>query len=253
MSTTESSSLIDSTTAAVAAVTVTGAGMLNASAEQIRKALAEGPMTYRVMAFIGGLAMIVSNGIAILSRLFSFQFAGAVIAMYGVMFGIAISFLEGPPVVYSERVLASIRYYAKFLEFTWGRGALYVFVGSLQISNFNIIDLAVGGWMMFVGITAIYLSITTSRQLRLLKSSVKSEEDLKKKWKEADADGSDTLDIKELTQFTKNAQLEMSRNEIAAAFLALDHDFDEKISFEEFYMWWQGADGAYEARGSMSA
>jgi hypothetical protein len=134
-----------------------------------------------------------------------------------------------------------IRYYAKFLEFTWGRGALYFFVGSLQISNFNILDWVVGGWMIFVGVTAICVGISTSRQLRLLKFSVKSEEDLKEKWKEADEDGSNTLDIKELTQFSKNAGLEMSRNEIAAAFMALDRNFDEKIAFEEFYMWWQDA------------
>jgi hypothetical protein len=246
--TTESSSLIDSTTAAAA--TVAGVGMVNASTEQFKKALAEGPITFRVMAFIGGLAMIVSNGIAILNRIFSFQFAGAMIAMYGVIFGVVISVLEGP-MSSSKRIQASIRYYAKFLKFTWGRGALYIFVASLQISNFNILDWAVGGWMMFVGITAMYVGISTSRQLKVLKFSAKSEEDLRDEWKEADADGNDTLDIKELTQFTKKARLQMSPNAIAAAFLAFDHDFDERISFEEFCMWWQ-EDGADGARGSRS-
>jgi Ca2+-binding EF-hand superfamily protein len=72
---------------------------------------------------------------------------------------------------------------------------------------------------------------------------------LKKKWREADADSNDTLDIKELTQFTKNARLEMSCNEIAAVFLTLGRGFDERISFEEFYTWWR-SDGAYGARGS---
>lgn len=248
MSSTESTALIDSTAAAAAAVA--GAGMVNASAEKIKKARAEGPMTYRVMAFIGGLAMIASNGIAILDRFFSFNFSGSLIAIYGVIFGIIISFLEGP-IVCSKRMQTGIRYYAKFLEFTWGRGALYFFVGSLQISNFNILDWVVGGWMIFVGVTAICVGISTSRQLRLLKFSVKSEEDLKEKWKEADEDGSNTLDIKELTQFSKNAGLEMSRNEIAAAFMALDRNFDEKIAYEEFYMWWQDA-GPCGADRSMS-
>jgi hypothetical protein len=248
-STTESSSLIHSSTTAAATTTVAGAGMVNASTEQIRTALTQGPMTFRVMAFIGGLAMIVSNGIVILHRLFSLQFSGAMIATYGVIFGVIISVLVGP-LTCSKRMQASIRYYAKFLEFTWGRGALYIFVASLQISNFDILDWAVGGWMMFVGITAIYLGISTSRQLKLINVSVKSEEDLKKKWREADADSNDTLDIKELTQLTKNARLEMSCNEIAAVFSTLGRGFDERISFEEFYTWWR-SDGAYGARGSI--
>ena len=250
MSSTESTGLIDSSVAAAAAVA--GVGMVNASAEKIKKARAEGPMTYRIMAFLGGLAMIVSNGIAILDRFFSFNFSGALIAIYGVMFGIIISVLEGPIVVCSKRELqTAIRFYAKFLEYTWGRGALFVFVGTLQISNFNMLDWIVGGWMMFVGVTAICVGISTSRQLRLLKFSIKSEEDLKNKWKEVDADGSNTLDIKELAQFSKNVGLEMSQNELAAAFMALDRNFDEKITFEEFYMWWQNAD-ACGADRSMS-
>lgn len=129
-------------------------------------------------------------------------------------------------------------------------GGLYLFVGSLQVSNWNMLDWAVGGFMIFVGFTAICVGISTARQLKLLKFSVKDEDDLKLKWAEADNDGNDTLDAKELTEFSKNAGLEMSRNEIAAAFLALDRNFDEKVAFEEFYMWWQ-TEGAYGHR-SMS-
>ena len=244
----ESTPLVSSSAAAAAAIA--GATMVNASAEKIQKERTEGPLTYRTMAFVGGLAMIFSNGIAILERFFSFNFTGCLIAIYGVLFGILISFLEGP-LVCSRKFQAGIRYYCKFLEFTWGRGTLYFFVGSLQVSNWNMLDWAVGGWMMFVGITAIAVGISTSRQLRLLKFSVKDLEDLKLKWKEVDEDGNDTLDAKELTNFSKNAGLDMSRNEIAAAFLALDHNFDEKISFEEFYAWWQ-ADGAYGVASGMS-
>lgn len=112
------------------------------------------------------------------------------------------------------------------------------------------LDWAVGGFMIFVGFTAICVGISTARQLKLLKFSVKNEDDLKQKWAEADGDGNGTLDVKELTEFIKNSGLDMSRNEIAAAYLALDRNFDEKIAFEEFYMWWQN-EGAYGNR-SMS-
>jgi hypothetical protein len=234
---TEKSTLLLSPEASAAAATA-GAGFLNASAAKIQKARADGPLTFRMLGFIGGLAMIVSNGIAILERFFSFNFTGAIIAIYGVMFGIIVTMLEAPGPC-SRRLQSGIRFYAKFLNYTWGRGALYFFVGSLQVSNWNMLDWAVGGFMMFTGATAIGVGIATARNLRLLKFAVKDEDMLKAKWKEHDADGSGKLDIKELTHFVADAGVDMSRNEIAASFLALDKNFDDCIAYEEFYSWWQ--------------
>lgn len=52
--------------------------MLSESVSRIYKSLTEGPLTFRVLGFLGGLAMIVSNGLAILERIFSFQLPGAI-------------------------------------------------------------------------------------------------------------------------------------------------------------------------------
>jgi hypothetical protein len=235
---------------ATAAATTAGAGFVNATAEKIQKARADGPLTFRMLGFIGGLAMIVSNGIAVLERFFSFNFTGAMIAVYGIMFGVIITMLEAPGPC-SRRLQGGIRFYAKFLEFTWGRGALYFFVGSLQVSNWNMLDWAVGGFMMFTGVTAIGVGIAAAQDLRLLKFAVKDEDMLKAKWKEHDADGNDKLDVKELTQFVADAGVDMSRNEIAASFLALDKNFDDTIAYEEFYSWWTAA-GTYGGGSSMS-
>lgn len=57
--------------------------------------------------------------------------------------------------------------------------------------------------------------------MRLLRFSVKDEQQLKDMWREYDADGNGTLDVKELTAFVNAAGVNMSRNEIAATFLAL--------------------------------
>jgi hypothetical protein len=235
---TETSNLLDPALAVAAATG--GATLINASAQKIQKARMEGPLTYRVMAFMGGLAMIFSNGIAILDRFFSFRFASAMIALYNCIFGILIATIEGPGVC-SNRLGKGIRYYAKFLEYTWGRGLLYFFCGSLQISNVNMLDWCVGGWMIVVGLTAIGVGVATQRQMRLLKFSIKSEEDLKEKWKLFDASGDNMLDIKELTAFSKSAGVDMTRNEIAATFMALDRNFDDKIAYEEFYTWWSNS------------
>eukprot|EP00957_Ditylum_brightwellii_P182494 13901810-Ditylum_brightwellii.AAC.1 len=64
--------------------------------------------------------------------------------------------------------------------------------------------------------------------MRRLRLSISTEEELKKQWQMADVDGNGTLDIKELSIFASNAGLNMTRNEIAAAFDAMDRNFDEK-------------------------
>jgi hypothetical protein len=105
---------------------------------------------------------------------------------------------------------------------TCGDVELSTFFGHIAYIQFqHTRDWAVAGWMVFVVVTAIWVGISTNCQLRLLKFSILSKEDLKQKWKEFDE------------------ECAMSRNEIAAAFIALDRNFDEKIAFEEFYMWWQ--------------
>jgi len=47
------------------------------------------------------------------------------------------------------------------------------------------------------------------------------ESHLKEKWNAHDADGNGTLDVKELTAFVKDSGVDMTRNEIAATFMAL--------------------------------
>jgi len=227
--------------ASVAGKATVGATAINEAAIKVQKARSEGPLSYRILSFLGGLAMIVSNGIAILDRFFSFNVAGALIAIYGVCFGVIITIIEGGWAC-PTRLQNGIRHYAKFLEFTWGRGMLYFFVGSLQASNWNILDWAVGGFMMFVGFTAVSVGAITAIKMRRLRLSISTEEEMKKQWQMADVDGNGSLDIKELSIFASNAGLNMTRNEIAAAFDAMDRNFDEKVQFEEFHLWWTGGE-----------
>ena len=235
MTETEATKLINNQMAAAAAIG--GANFVNESADKIKKARADGPLTFRMLGFLGGLAMVFSNGIAILDRLFSFNYSGFVIAVYGVFFGIMITSLEAPGPC-SRFLTSGIRYYCKFLEYTWGRGLLYFFCGTLQVSNWNILDWAVGGFMIFVGVTACGVGIAAARDLRLVKFAIKNEAQLKAAWDAHDLDKNGKLDVKELTAFVNDTGVDMTRNEIAAAFLALDKNFDDKITYEELYFWW---------------
>ena len=95
--------------------------------------------------------------------------------------------------------------------------------------------------MMFVGVTAVGVGMATARDLKRLKIRIKDEATLKRKWKAHDVNRDGALDVKELTAFLQDANVNMSRNEVAAVFLALDKNFDDRISYQEFLDWWKSA------------
>jgi hypothetical protein len=162
--------------------------------------------------------------------------------------------LEMPSVwcLKSGKFNGGVRYYAKFLEYTSGRGFFFFFCGSLQATNFNMLDWAVGGFMIFVGVTAMVAGTMAARDMRLFKFSIANEEDLKSKWKTFDEDGNGSLDVKEITKFVAESGVEMTRNEIASVYMALDKNFDERITYEEFYFWWMGEEQSQGGGGGAS-
>jgi hypothetical protein len=86
-----------------------GANFFNHAAQTIQQAQTEGPLTFRILGFLGGLAMIVSNGLAILERFFSFSFARSLMAVYGVIFGVIIVFMDAPfPIICSQKIQTGI-------------------------------------------------------------------------------------------------------------------------------------------------
>jgi hypothetical protein len=86
----EGTPLLDANTASSAAMA--GASVFNQAAEKYKKAKFDGPLTFRMLGFLGGWAMIVSNGLGIVDRFFSFNFPGALIAFWEVLFGVLSKF-----------------------------------------------------------------------------------------------------------------------------------------------------------------
>ena len=94
--------------------------------------------------------------------------------------------------------------------------------------------------MMFIGVIAVMSGLAAAKDKRLFKFSIVDEQDLRNKWNRYDSDGNGSLDVRELSSFIKDAEIDMTCNEIASAFMALDKNFDDKITYEEFYAWWRG-------------
>jgi Ca2+-binding EF-hand superfamily protein len=103
-----------------------------------------------------------------------------------------------------------------------------------------------------VGVVAVLAGLAAAKSMRLFHFSIKDESDLKKKWDQYDVDNSDSLDVKELTVFVRESGIDMTRNEVASTYMALDKNFDEKITYEEFYMWWMSHGQGSKANNEMS-
>lgn len=75
--------------------------------------------------------------------------------------------------------------------------------------------------MMFIGVGAIGTGIVTAQKIKLLRYSIQEEQQLRNLWNQHDIDGNGYLDIKELTRFVRDANVDMNKNEVASLFMAL--------------------------------
>ena len=161
-----------------------------------------------------------------------------------------------------------------------------MFAGSLMFSQLNLFDMAVGGWMCFVGFTAVVVGQHTANKLTDLKKTLGSESVVKAKFKAMDRDGSGTLDSSELAALCKVSEersdefrsgfmrvflmrsiqpcmqfallmqelgSELDHNELVAALDTMDKDSSGSISYEEFFGWWSGWSHEKESVSGMAS
>ena len=214
------------------------------------------PFSFRVLGLAGGLAMIFSNILFLPGRLLTlYHWTNAVISFYCIIFGMLIVLLEleeenssGPAESQQQQqqhttviaaVQEGVRFYAKFLEFTWGRGLLYVFVGTLQVANGNLIDWLVGTFMVLVGTTAGISGIQTAHALRRFRMTIKDERDAKAKFRSYDVGNKGYLTLPELQKWLHDAGFTMSTNQGVSAYLAINKNFDDKLLQDEMVEFWE--------------
>ena len=212
--------------------------------EKIQRLNDSAPYSFRALGLAGGLAVILSNALFLPGRLLTLHWTNAVISFYCIVFGIVIVLLELDGGSESQQhVLAAVqegvRHYAKFLEFTWGRGLLYVFVGTLQAANSNWVDWLVGTFMVLVGTVAGVAGVKTAHDLRRFRMTMKDERDIQAKFRTYDTGKKGYLTLLELREWIQDAGFTMSPNQTVSAYLALNKKFDDKLSQDEIVEWWE--------------
>eukprot|EP00586_Coscinodiscus_wailesii_P020207 CAMPEP_0172495758 /NCGR_PEP_ID=MMETSP1066-20121228/76000_1 /TAXON_ID=671091 /ORGANISM="Coscinodiscus wailesii, Strain CCMP2513" /LENGTH=261 /DNA_ID=CAMNT_0013267643 /DNA_START=94 /DNA_END=879 /DNA_ORIENTATION=- len=214
------------------------ANFVKDKAEMLKQMATEGSISIRVLAFLGGVAMVVTSFLCLFGRFLTLKFVSLLICIYTLLFGILICALEGKSFAVPRSISARIRKYALFLDFVWGRGGLYFFAGSLQFSQLNLIDMAVGAFMCCVGVTYIIVGKSTAKKLSEMRKSFYTEAMMRDKFSQADINNVGGLNLMQFKVFTDELGLELNVHELHTAFSVVDKNQNEMITFEEFNVWW---------------
>jgi hypothetical protein len=202
----------------------------------------EGDQSLRLLALLGGVMVVVVSSMEFFGKLLTFNIIGALIAFFTLLLGIIVIILEGKSALLSTEFVNRIHEYASFLKFLWGRGCLYFICGTLQLYQFDLLNLVSGGYMCFVGVLFVLVGQRAATKLRSLRQSLSSEQTLHSKFAQADIDGDGGLNLQQFRTLTMSLGLDMTRRETEAAFMHIHKTDSEKLSYAEFQAWWSATD-----------
>ena len=209
--------------------------------DEVRRLASEGDFSIRLFAMIGGLAMVIVSIIGFVGRFLTLHWVRALLAVFTFVLGIIMVMLEGKQIPFSGRVEDTIVKYAPFLKFVWGRGFLYFVAGILTIAGGGLIEMIVGAFVAFVGITFVVVGRRSASKLADLKKSQFSEVTLHAEFSSASGGGSH-ITIQQFSKLVKNLNVDLNNTELEAAFMQVDKADREKLTFAEFKNWWNGGD-----------
>jgi hypothetical protein len=218
---------------------------------EMRKMLEDGPLKFRILVLLGAIFMVIANIIDYDKLLednnYYYSSAGIetlffVISLYIWLFGAFIITLEMRPFrkgvsLFHRWILEQI----SFLRFTWGRGFLYFFSGSLQVVLFTQWNMIAGGVMIVLGIASVILGQVASKKLKTLVKKIGNRNNLLDKFKMHDKDHDGCLNVREFRNFVRDMNVKLNDDELTNAFMAIDRDVDRKITFQDLSNWYANA------------
>lgn len=208
------------------------------TAVELRNQAQDGDQSLRVLALMGGLASIVIGILELVTRFLQLNLVGALIDVYIILLGVIVVVLEGKNMFLSGHFVERLHKNALFLKFLWGRGALYFVCGTLQLSQIDLLNLAVGLYMCFVGGLYIVVGHRTAAKLKTLRKSIYSDHILQTMYCNADIEG-DGLNLQQFRGLCGSLGLDLTRRETEAAFSYIQKSNSaEKLSFQDFQAWW---------------
>lgn len=200
-----------------------------------------------ILGLIGGIATIIVNALSIIGHLFTLDLIQVIVDFYLILFGSMIMVVSGSDdlKIFTKFALSyrtTLFYYCKFLQRTWGRGLLYIFVGSLQFAPLDPISLLLGIYMMFIGVVCVMIGRKTASNLSKLRGALYSEAKLQQSFNKFSRNG--IVGRADFQKLLKSFNVQMSKSEVDMAFDLIKTNESDEIDFPGFLSWWN--DWEYE-------
>jgi hypothetical protein len=219
-------------------------GFANGHLMRWKFAAEEGPALVRIPAVFVALGVICTTVYPIVTIQDFWTIPILICAVHTCVLASLILVLEGrvvgvrSPTNCRGRLRGVLTRYMNLFRLLWGRGLLYIFVGSMNLtidfdkvvySAFPIIGL---------GLIAICSGAHASFNLDKMKTSLTDESYLWSKFDANDPDKDNFIDINGFAELLWALGLEFDDVYTYKAFTQIDSDSDAKVSFEEFKDWW---------------
>lgn len=220
-------------------------GFANGHLMRWKFAAEEGPTIIRVPAILLAIGCIVTTLWPIVSMPAYWNVPNLIAAFHSVVLNTLIIFLEGKVLMYNRsplntraRVRGVVTRYLNIVRLVWGRGLLYIFAGSMNLTiDFEYV-VYTGPALCGLGLIAIGAGARASYNLDRMKSSLTDEAYLWGRFDANDADKDGQLDINGFAELLWDLGLEFDDVYTFKAFKQVDKSGSGLISFEDFKRWW---------------
>ncbi|VEU40278.1 unnamed protein product [Pseudo-nitzschia multistriata] len=132
--------------------------------------------------------------------------------------------------------------YLNVLRFLWGRGLLYIFAGSMNITIYYKPYTSYSGFTLIaLGILAIMVGGSSALNLEHLRLSLTDRSFLWSKFVEADSDSDNMINLTDFSNLIWSLGLELDDFYTYRAFSDVDKRSHSHITFDEFQYWWMAS------------
>lgn len=220
-------------------------GFANGHLMRWKFAAEEGPPFIRFPAILLALTVIITTLFPLITDAKYWKLSTFICAFHTIVLGLLIFILEGRVIVGTRaptgcraRARAVITRYLNLFRLLWGRGLLYLFVGSMSLTiDHSYADIS-GAALMFYGLVAVFSGAYAAYNLDKMKSSLTDESFLWAHFDMYDSDHDNFINLDQFAELLYELGLEFDDAYTFKAFSQINPNMGGTITFEQFRDWW---------------